>query len=514
MTYIALARKYRPQKLDEVVGQEHITKILKNAIVSGRLHHAFLFSGPRGVGKTSTARILAKSLNCKEGSTVNPCQKCSSCLEISENRSMDVIEIDGASNRGIDEIRNLRENVKFAPASSKFKIYIIDEVHMLTTEAFNALLKTLEEPPSFVKFIFATTQAHKVLATISSRCQRFDFRKISILEMIDHLSKISRAENISIEKDVLFTVAKASDGSLRDAESILDQLSHFTKDKINSKDAISVLGIIDNDILFDFTARLIKKDLSGILGLCDEVINQGKDAGIFINSLIEHFRNLMVVKVTKGSKTKLLDLPDEIRKMLFEQSNSFELEEIFRAFNIFIQTQEMQKRFDSVRIPLEISVIKLINPVNSEISLAKKKDELKISVATKTQKTKVIVEDTRDESSSIDIQEIKDNWPKIINDLTKVKMSVASYLEHAQPMEVKNNILNIGLPKDMAFSKEFLEAKDNNKVLEDVIFSVTNAKLRIKFLLSENIQQKKQEFEEIEADLKNALDTFGGRIVS
>ncbi|HTZ11942.1 MAG TPA: DNA polymerase III subunit gamma/tau, partial [Candidatus Margulisiibacteriota bacterium] len=231
MAYTVFALKWRPKNFDEVVGQGHIVSTLKNAIEKNRIASAYLFAGPRGVGKTSTARILAKSLNCKSGPTASPCQKCSSCLEINEGRSLDVIEIDGASNRGIDEIRVLRENVKFSPAASKFKIYIIDEVHMLTTEAFNALLKTLEEPPEFVKFIFATTQPHKVLPTILSRCQRFDFRRISMLEISGQLERIVKEEKLAVDKEVIFAISGSSDGSLRDAESVLDQLVSFSREK-------------------------------------------------------------------------------------------------------------------------------------------------------------------------------------------------------------------------------------------------------------------------------------------
>ncbi len=260
MSYVVFALKWRPKNFDEIIGQEQIVTTLKNAIQKNRLAHAYLFAGPRGVGKTSTARILAKTLNCKAGPTLNPCQKCSSCIEISQGRSLDVIEIDGASNRGIDEIRTLRENVKFAPSGGKFKIYIIDEVHMLTTEAFNALLKTLEEPPEFVKFIFATTQPHKVIPTILSRCQRMDFRFIPVMEIIAQLERIVKAEKIDVDKEVLFAIARSSEGSLRDAESVLDQLTSFSKEKISLKDVISVLGLVEQDALFEITDKIIQKD--------------------------------------------------------------------------------------------------------------------------------------------------------------------------------------------------------------------------------------------------------------
>ena len=257
MSYIVFARKWRPQNFDEVIGQEHVTKTLKNAFNSGRIAHAYIFSGPRGIGKTSTARILAKALNCQKDISTNPCNKCSTCSEIAKGTNLDVLEIDGASNRGIDEVRQLRENIKFSPTSSRYKIYIIDEVHMLTIEAFNALLKTLEEPPAHVKFIFATTQPHKVPSTILSRCQRFDFRRIPIVQIVQKLKEISKAEHIKIDEKVLVAIAKACEGSLRDAESILDQLTSYGRDTISLKDVSSVLGLIEQDVLFEFAKKII-----------------------------------------------------------------------------------------------------------------------------------------------------------------------------------------------------------------------------------------------------------------
>ncbi len=282
MSYLPFARKWRPQDFDEVIGQEHITTTLKNAIALKRVHHAYLFTGPRGIGKTSTARILSKALNCDKGPLAKPCNKCASCQEITNGSSMDVIEIDGASNRGIDEIRNLREAVKFAPSKGPYKIYIIDEVHMLTVEAFNALLKTLEEPPRHVKFIFATTEPHKLPATILSRCQRFDFRRIPIKDIVAKLQEIAREEKLDVEKDVFLYIAKASDGSMRDAESVLDQISSFFKGKIQLKGVIDTLGMIEQETLFQCADLIISRDTKSTIHLIDQILNSGKDTRQFL----------------------------------------------------------------------------------------------------------------------------------------------------------------------------------------------------------------------------------------
>ena len=272
MSYLPFARKYRPQGFDEIIGQGHVATTLKNAIGMDKVAHAYLFTGPRGVGKTSTARILARSLNCEKGPRPEPCNKCASCQEISRGVSMDVIEIDGASNRGIDEIRNLRENVKFASVRGKFRIYIIDEVHMLTQEAFNALLKTLEEPPLHVKFIFATTRPYKVLPTIISRCQRFDFRKIPTRDIAKKLEEIRKKEKLDVNDEAIFLIARQADGSMRDAEIILDQLLSFTKGKVAADDVTKVLGLLEQDVLFDLADSIINNKKEKVLNIIDGLV--------------------------------------------------------------------------------------------------------------------------------------------------------------------------------------------------------------------------------------------------
>jgi len=518
MPYTVFALKWRPKNFDEIIGQNHIVATLKNAIQGNRLAHAYLFAGPRGVGKTSTARILAKALNCKEGLTANPCQKCSSCKEINDGRSLDVIEIDGASNRGIDEIRVLRENVKFSPTSGKFKVYIIDEVHMLTTEAFNALLKTLEEPPEFVKFIFATTQPHKVIPTILSRCQRFDFRRITALEITAQLELIVASENINVDKEVLFAIARSSDGSMRDAESVLDQLASFSQQKISLKDVISVLGLVEQEALFEITDKIIQKDAKGALGLFNKLIDDGKDISVFLANLIEHFRNLMIAKVTKGD-SKLIDLPQDICEGLLKQSGAFSLEEIFSIFNILVNTQEMAKRLESLRIPLEISLIRLAH--DKKESVSKQSDETKgvpireSNVREKSAQEPPKKEDPKidpvDPPSNISLDSVKQAWENIINNLGRIKMSVATYLSEGEPIRLERNILTVSFPKNYTLHKESLETKENREIIEKNISGLLNANLRVNFILTS--EEKRKESSENHPFIKSALEMFDGRVI-
>lgn len=298
--YVPLYRKYRPQTLDKLVGQEHIKKTLTSAIELGKIAHAFLFTGPRGTGKTSTARILAKSLNCKNGPTIHPCGECESCLDIMNSVPMDVIEIDAASNRKVEDTQSILEKIQYVPVHGKYKIYIIDEVHMLTNHAFNALLKTLEEPPENVIFILATTEVHKVLDTIKSRCQRFDFRRITTDDIVKHLRYISDEEKINISDDALFTIAKNSAGGMRDSISLLDQLSLLGVSKeITSEDVNAVLGRISFDVLNKLSDKIISSSPNDAIEILNDIYNSGNEPLQILTNLSEYFKNLLIVKNCK-----------------------------------------------------------------------------------------------------------------------------------------------------------------------------------------------------------------------
>lgn len=504
MSYVVFALKWRPNNFDEIVGQDNVVATLKNAIRDNRLAHAYLFSGPRGVGKTSTARILAKALNCKDGPTPTPCSKCPACKEISRGNSLDVIEIDGASNRGIDEIRALRENVKFAPAQRKYKVYIIDEVHQITSEGFNALLKTLEEPPPFVIFIFATTHPHKVIPTILSRCQRLDFRRISVREIIAQLQMIVKAEKINVDKEVLTAIASSSDGSLRDAESILDQLISFAKDNISLKDAVSMLGWVEQEALFNITDKIIAKDAHAALALFNEIINQGKDIHNLLTNLIEHFRNLMIAKVTSAD-SQLIDLPEDICERLLKQSKAFGLEEIFHTFSVLVNTQEVSKRLDSLRIPLEITLVKLANDKKSVTTgnpISREADE----------KEDAQTQAHPDPPNSIPLEDIESAWQGIIDSLASVKVYVANYFGEGHPVKLANNVLTVAFPVNCSLHKESLEHKENRVIIEKALADLFKADLKVNFILSKEVSHKKKDGHS-DTFVKSALDIFNGRVI-
>ncbi len=358
MEYQVLARKFRPQKFDDVTGQEPVVRTLSNAIAQGRIGHAFLFAGPRGVGKTSVARILAKSLNCEQGPTATPCNVCPNCREITDGNSMDVREIDGASNRGIDEIRELRENVKFAPAASKYKIYIIDEVHMLTREAFNALLKTLEEPPAHVIFIFATTENHKVPATILSRCQCYDFRRISLGQIAANLGKVAAAEGITISPAALSWIAEAGDGSMRDAQSIFDQVIAYAGLNISDDDVEDILGLADRKYLYRLSEAVLSRSAGTCLTILEEAYLAGIDMKHFYTMLLRHFRNLLLVKIAADDSSSF-DIPPEQVEKLKGQTLNVSRETLQRYLDILLSEADSLRRSQEVRMKMETILVRM-----------------------------------------------------------------------------------------------------------------------------------------------------------
>ncbi|HCY77090.1 MAG TPA: DNA polymerase III subunit gamma/tau [Ignavibacteriales bacterium] len=358
MAYQVTARKWRPQKFEDVVGQEHITATLKNAIKTNRIAHAYIFTGPRGVGKTTTARILAKALNCENPHDAEPCNECAMCKTINESQTMDIIEIDGASNRGIDEIRTLRESVKYAPTRGKYKIYIIDEVHMLTKESFNAFLKTLEEPPAHTIFIFATTDIHKVPLTIISRCQRFDFRRIQLDTIKKTLSNIAAQENISIDDKTLTLISKKADGALRDAQSLFDQVVSFCGDSIDSETVAKMLNLIDDDLFFTISDAILEKDFNVVFQTTEKIYQNGWDFIDFIDGLLEHFRNILSVILTE--RTELVETAEIYRTKYANYIQTFSKGDLLRILNYLSKIQQELRYSNNQKLKIEIALTNLV----------------------------------------------------------------------------------------------------------------------------------------------------------
>jgi len=522
MAYQSLYRKWRPQVFEDIIGQKHITQTLMNAISLNRISHAYLFSGPRGVGKTTTARILAKSLNCEKGPTPHPCNKCERCIRITEGYSMDVIEIDGASNRGIDDIRDLRNKVKFAPAEGKYKVYIIDEVHMLTAEAFNALLKTLEEPPSHVIFIFATTAPHKIPNTILSRCQWFNFRRISVGDIINKLKMIIKDEKLEIDEQTLNIIARSSTGSMRDAESILDQIIAYCGKEITLQNVREVLGIIEEDVFFNFVDTIINSDTVKGIEIVNRIADLGGDASQFIKNLMEYVHNLSLIKVGKPEVLNFQGVFTEDRERLLKQSKLIELRKLFNIVDYLAEVERKMKYTYNPWILLEMLVLKFTagedysskemekNQDEGYLDLSKNKDIVKsdnIKVKTREEiSPKKKIQDKTKEGSFIQTKEVSTNldlnqvWPIILNKLKKTKMSVYSFIIVNNLITIEDDKLIIGFNKKYIFHKESLEKKNNKALLQELIKEEIGRPLAIECVINDNGEEDSSL---LEAELEN-----------
>ncbi len=531
----ALYRVYRPKTFGDVVGQEHIVKTLKNQIKNNNIGHAYLFSGTRGTGKTSTAKIFARAVNCLNPINEEPCNECEICIDTLNDNIMDIVEIDAASNNSVDDIRELRESVKYTPSKAKYKVYIIDEVHMLSQGAFNALLKTLEEPPSYVIFILATTEPHKIPATILSRCQRFDFKRVSSKDIASRMSYICKKENIEAEEKALSLIARNSQGALRDALSILDQCISFGNEKIEYNDVIELLGTVNIDELFELSQSIIDENTKKSLEILNEFIIWGKDIRNLINDLIDHFRNLMVCKVSKDLD-EIISLPEESIERLKEQSQNVNINDLIRILNILSETQDSMKSSSNTRILAEVTIMKIAQPMfdESKEALIKRIENLeekiesgniKVSTVQIEQSKDVksqIIEDNKveenkedvayEEVKSEDVRLVESSWKKITQKIKDDrKLSVAALLKEVNTFNVKDNILYLIFNDNFSFARSRLNSKDTIEYVESIIREVLNRSFNIQIYLksevaSLNLSETINKADEGEEILKNIVN--------
>lgn len=512
----ALYRAYRPQTFEDVVGQEHIIRTLKNQVENNNIGHAYLFTGTRGTGKTSTAKIFARAVNCTNGINQEPCNECDVCRDILNDNIMDVIEIDAASNNSVDDIRELRESVKYSPAKAKYKVYIIDEVHMLSQGAFNALLKTLEEPPSYIIFILATTEPHKIPATILSRCQRFDFKRVTVKDMSDRMKKICLEENIYVEEKALNLISRNSQGALRDALSILDQCISFGDNKIEYKDVVELLGTVNIEQLFDMAECIINQDTKKSLQNLNEFVIWGKDIRNLINDLIDHFRNLMVCKVS-NELDEIISLPEETVNLLKEQANSVDMNDLIRILNILSTAQDNIKSSSNPRVLAEVTMMKLAQPMfdESKEALIKRIENLEKTIESGNIKVSVnSVSNTKEDDviennqvkeviyenvKSEDVKLIEASWEKIRGNIKHDKQSkqmpVFFLLGDVKSFNVSNNILYLIYSDSFEFAKKRLSDPSTIEYIEKIMRETINRSFNIRVILESEVNNISLEIE-------------------
>jgi DNA polymerase III subunit gamma/tau len=509
MSYQVIARKYRPQRFSEVVGQEHITQTLANTIEQKRIAHAYLFCGPHGTGKTTIARIFAKCLNCAGGPKVDFDDKDPRCIEITECRSLDVLEIDGASNNGVEQVRELRETCKYAPANSLFKIYIIDEVHMLSTAAFNALLKTLEEPPAHVKFMFATTDPEKVLPTILSRCQRFDLRRIPAALIIKHLAYIADREKIKIEEAALYAIARGAEGALRDAESTLDQLISFCGEKIEEADVLSMFGLAAQGQVLGLTKSILSGEIQTALGSLNELAQNGKDLGRLLSDLLNHFRNLLIFQVSRGNLS-LLEVSEAEVAALKEQSALANTESLTRIMEVLTDSEIRLHDTASKKILLEVTLLKAIEARNTvgldsvlkQLSQLRNQGGVNVPPATIAGGPSGTIPATRSTSkahtahleaaapvlpvkTTISPANLTELWNKLIEAVGRVSSFTRSYLLDAQPVSFEKNLLTIGFDPEFEDHLGLVDNARNHTLLQTKLAELGHADCQVKFVKAE-----------------------------
>lgn len=514
MAYTALYREWRPRTFNDVVGQEHITTTLKNQILNNRIAHAYLFCGTRGTGKTSTAKVFAKALNCLNLKDGEPCNECEMCKKINEGLAIDVTELDAASNNGVDKIRDIIDDVKYPPQEAKYKVYIMDEVHMLSAGAVNAFLKTLEEPPNNVIFILATTDPQKLPITILSRCQRFDFKRINNSEITARLRKIVNEQNVLADERSLNLIARVSDGAMRDSLSILDQAISMGNGNVDYGTVVSMLGLVTNEHLFKLANAVIQRSVEKGIEIIEEVIYSGKDIYLFIKDLIAHYRNLLMVKVTNNPE-EVLDMSEENIALIKEQGARLRAEEIMRCIRILQEAENNAKLSKQSRLYCELAVIKMCKieyDTSSEVILTRlnkleeslRKGSIKVSTASKeiekinNSKTvnietnkNIVKEEILDSSevnievnsdSKVTINDIKKSWKDIIERFkARREMIISSLIMIGKPVDCSNGIVTIEFDDQNEFAKNRLSEAKNRDIINDVFFEIFREKLKVNF---------------------------------
>jgi DNA polymerase-3 subunit gamma/tau len=524
VSYEVFARKYRPQTFDDIVGQTHVTRTLKNAVEQNRLAHAYLFVGPRGTGKTSTARILAKALNCVKGRTVTPCGKCDNCREIAAGNSLDVIELDAASNRGIDDVRELRDNVRYAPAKSRFKIYIIDEVHMLTKEAANALLKTLEEPPKHVIFCLATTEPEKLPITILSRCQRFDLHRIATNLIAQQLQTIAVKEELTLEPAAAHAIARGAEGGMRDAESMLDQLVAFCGERITEPDVLNVFGFTSQQMVIDFVGRILRGETADALALLHEQCEAGKDMMKLMSETIAYLRDLLVFKVKPDALSD--EASAEMRGAFNEQAPLLETDRLLELIDQFAAAEGRMKWAPNKKLHFEVAVIRAIQTLDQTTldevieNLNALRDGKTVAAGRgpgvgKPAATNAKPAGTGDagKKSNVPIN-VNEIWEKVVAEIGTRRPFIKNWIEDAHPLGANGHNFELGFPTDQRMVMEHLSSRANREFLEALLKEISGRDWTLKFSLRENLPVKISKAKKAPAIVHEAVEMFKGEIKS